>query len=380
MTIFGEILSTILDFSPIGNIKCGLEALSGYNSVTFEKLDDFDRAMCFVGMIPYVGNIVKKFAKTGKAMKRIKFVSEVAGGVDVLNDLKGINENYEDLKKAIKKEGSLIRLAERNISETFDFFRYDDGVTASSFRTFGTVICAIVSPIVNVPKNMCKQVYYGANHLLGKSDEQIEKSLDKLSQSYEKAKDKLIDKMIEKGMNVRFINDIVSPFKTVIDYYNIGSLSDEELERYLGFDHEKAFRYKNNDKKEIEQNKNRVPLEFSDPERAKQLNIQKFKDKQALDKAKDKIIKESAKKQKNNNKGNNGPIFPFGKIFPLFFLGNLFRNSFKILTDIFGNFWNKKFGDGNYGFHVCPYGCGRPIPNAFKGCTELLQAYPNYFN
>ena len=333
-----------------------------------------------MGMIPYVGNIVKKFAKTGKAMKRIKFVSEVAGGADALNDLKGIQENYEDLIEAIKKEGSLIRLAERNISETFDFFRYDDGVTASSFRTFGTVICAIVSPIVNVSKNMCKQVYYGANHLLGKSDEQIEKSLDKLSQSYEKAKDKLIDKMIEKGMNVRFINDIVSPFKTVIDYYNIGSLSDEELERYLGFDHEKAFRYKNNDKKEIEQNKNRVPLEFSDPERAKQLNIQKFKDKQALDKAKDKIIKESAKKQKNNNKGNNGPIFPFGKIFPLFFLGNLFRNSFKILTDIFGNFWNKKFGDGNYGFHVCPYGCGRPIPNAFKGCTELLQAYPNYFN
>ena len=37
MTIFGEILSTILDFSPIGNIKCGLEALSGYNSVTFEN-------------------------------------------------------------------------------------------------------------------------------------------------------------------------------------------------------------------------------------------------------------------------------------------------------------------------------------------------------
>ena len=68
-------------------------------------------------------------------------------------------------------------------------------------------------------------------------------------------------------------------------------------------------------------------------------------------------------------------------IFPLFgFLGNLFKNTFGILRDIFGNFWNKKFGDGNYGFHVCPYGCGRPIPNAFKGCTELLQAYPNYFN
>ena len=30
--------------------------------------------------------------------------------------------------------------------------------------------------------------------------------------------------------------------------------------------------------------------------------------------------------------------------------------------------------------HLCPYGCGRMIPDKFKGCTELLQAYPNYFN
>ena len=46
-----------------------------------------------------------------------------------------------------------------------------------------------------------------------------------MKQSYEKAKDKLIDKMIDTGLNVRFINDIVSPFKTVFDYYNIASLS-----------------------------------------------------------------------------------------------------------------------------------------------------------
>jgi hypothetical protein len=35
-------------------------------------------------------------------------------------------------------------------------------------------------------------------------------------------------------------------------------------------------------------------------------------------------------------------------------------------------------GEGD-GSHICPYGCGRQIPNGYKGCTELLQAIPNYF-
>ena len=29
--------------------------------------------------------------------------------------------------------------------------------------------------------------------------------------------------------------------------------------------------------------------------------------------------------------------------------------------------------------HICPYGCGREIPDHYKGCTELLKDYPNYF-
>jgi hypothetical protein len=29
--------------------------------------------------------------------------------------------------------------------------------------------------------------------------------------------------------------------------------------------------------------------------------------------------------------------------------------------------------------HICPYGCGRLTPNAYKGCTELLKDHPNYF-
>ena len=33
----------------------------------------------------------------------------------------------------------------------------------------------------------------------------------------------------------------------------------------------------------------------------------------------------------------------------------------------------------NRSTHVCPYGCGRQIPDGYKGCSELLQAEPNYF-
>ena len=44
MTIFGEILSLALDFSPIETFKNAIEGLSGYNMVTFEKLNDYEHA------------------------------------------------------------------------------------------------------------------------------------------------------------------------------------------------------------------------------------------------------------------------------------------------------------------------------------------------
>ena len=43
------------------------------------------------------------------------------------------------------------------------------------------------------------------------------------------------------------------------------------------------------------------------------------------------------------------------------------------------NFVNK-IGMKLAGEHICPYGCGRLIPDKYKGCTELLQAEPNYFS
>ena len=62
----------------------------------------------------------------------------------------------------------------------------------------------------------------------------------------------------------------------------------------------------------------------------------------------------------------------------VFNLGWTLKEEYQSFWD---NFWNKLFGKmGLYGFHTCPYGCGRPIPDAFKGCTELLQVFPDYFD
>ena len=49
--------------------------------------------------------------------------------------------------------------------------------------------------------------------------------------------------------------------------------------------------------------------------------------------------------------------------------------------DIIGVFDDDIRGGGGEGdgSHICPYGCGRQIPDGYKGCTELLQAKPNYF-
>ncbi len=44
------------------------------------------------------------------------------------------------------------------------------------------------------------------------------------------------------------------------------------------------------------------------------------------------------------------------------------------------DFVNKKGLKYSGGLHICPYGCGRFIPDEYKGCTELLQAKPNYFS
>ena len=53
-----------------------------------------------------------------------------------------------------------------------------------------------------------------------------------------------------------------------------------------------------------------------------------------------------------------------------------FRYGARILNS--PKFIDRRIND--VGEHICPYGCGRLIPDKYKGCTELLQAKPNYFS
>ena len=64
--------------------------------------------------------------------------------------------------------------------------------------------------------------------------------------------------------------------------------------------------------------------------------------------------------------------------------GNLLENGDSLDRYLF---WDKEvyyinfFGlfDLDEGKHKCPYGCGRMIPDNYKGCSELLRDYPDFF-
>ena len=100
-----------------------------------------------------------------------------------------------------------------------------------------------------------------------------------------------------------------------------------------------------------------------------------------MDKAKKKAIKDDLKKNKDQKPPFNFPFFGGGFLGGLFaFFHGLLGSFLWITMNNAMNYWKNKFGNGGYGFHTCPYGCGRPIPNSFKGCTELLAAFPDYFN
>ena len=80
---FGEVLSFGLDFVPgVGTTKGVYEGFAGKDSVTGEELNGFDRAMCFVGAIPLVGNVVKGVTKSNKAVKAISVTAKGAKWAD----------------------------------------------------------------------------------------------------------------------------------------------------------------------------------------------------------------------------------------------------------------------------------------------------------
>lgn len=68
-----DLVSCGLDWVPIvGDLKCGLEFITGRDAVTNEKLNGFERTMCAVGLIPLVGKFVKNSSKVKRVCKLAK--------------------------------------------------------------------------------------------------------------------------------------------------------------------------------------------------------------------------------------------------------------------------------------------------------------------
>ena len=77
----GHCASCGLDFVPfVGNAKGIYEGFSGRDAVTGEDIHGFDRAMCFVGAVPIVGNYAKGASRTARVVRR------VSKGISVRND------------------------------------------------------------------------------------------------------------------------------------------------------------------------------------------------------------------------------------------------------------------------------------------------------
>ena len=212
--------------------------------------------------------------------------------------------------------------------------------------------------------------------------------LERVDDAIDGVIDKLMSKKEENNFNVVFIGYFGSALSHALDHNCYYHLSKDGLEKIQGINNEAARRYRENKKHNKQNDPNGNNQNIDDKlNNMNKNNKNRYKDKKARDEAIDKIIKNDYNnknsKEINNNGNNNENFWDILKngidgIFSYF--GNLFFNSWWLLKENFMNYWSNKFGKGNYGFHICPYGCGRPIPNAFYGCSELLSAFPNYFN
>ena len=376
--IFGEILSFAGDLL-CGTVKSIAELVTGKDLITHEPLGYIGVACNIIGAIPILGAFLK--------VKNIRRCAKFAKGIiKVIRASKKPNEYITAWKKGkligkiygniIVETALAVKGFTQSICEIADYIRYDDGLVAAAIRTIDKAACSVAAPVINATQEVARNTYYYGGRLLGKSDEEMQQSLDKIDDTFSTKYDQIIDKLSTINYSGRFFGDIALSFSHVIAYANITSLSDEGLARIQGFNDEAARRYN--------QNKNKNNNISPDNPKWDEMNKQRAKSNRALDKAKRDAMKDDIRKNRDKEKNRISTIFPIaggwilGKLFDYFW--RLIKNSFWLMGRDFKNYWKEKFGGGGYGFHTCPYGCGRPIPDAFKGCTELLQAFPDYFN
>lgn len=386
--LFDQITSLILDFCPlVGTYKGLREAITGVEMITRDPLNPFERVMSAVGAIPFAGAFAKGFAKTAITVERISLVSKRAAQIDttftVCNSGYNIYKTYKEIKKKVL---IALREAEDDFCDAIDYVIYDDGLIATSARSVGDIGCTLISPAVDEVKTAAKIPAYGVGTVMGKNKDQIDDYAQRVNDAIDGVMNKFMDNIEKNNFNVVFIGYFASALSHAIDHGCYNHLSKEGLERVQGINNEAARRYKN---KSSQKNQNQNYDNLDDIlNNMNKRNRERYREHKSVEDAIKKVIKEDQKKnqsQRNNNaNGNNNSIFPdWLKYFmdPLFaYFSGMLSNLFRRLKYNFMNYWDKRFGQGNFGTHTCPYGCGRPIPNSFYGCSELLAVFPDYFN
>ena len=360
-----HILSFIADLSPIGTFKSAVELITGRDFISQEKLSKKERLLCIVGLIPVVGKAAQKIAvakNCTKLAKGIFHANRIVKAVNIGNNIK--KEGELEIEFALTVPYT-IRGWEDSLCDAADFIKYDNGLVATSLRIAGAVVCSFTAPFVYAVKSVAAISYYSSGYAMGRTKEEMDKYMKKMGDEFSSKYDKALEYLANGGYNARFLGDVGAAFGTVINYYNFASLSDEGFERVQGLQNEAARRYN-------ERKKRPGGNEYIKPNQKKwkEDNNERFRFNRGLEKAKQKAIEDDL--NKNKDKINN-----LGRLFG--FVACLFGCLWWIMKKNFMNYLKNKFGNGDYGFHTCPYGCGRPIPNSFKGCTELLSVFPDYF-
>ena len=338
----------------------------------------------------------------------------------------------------LQAENALLTV-QNAISDAADYIRYDDGFFATTARNINKGVSYVTSIPADAAKGIFKGSYYLTGRALGKSKQDLDSGLEWANNKIEQKIDQTMNYLSEKGVNTRFIQDSVSFIQNVSNYNSFFSLSKKGLKEYKAVTTEAKIRYKNqikdqaikNYKNSIEQiNKSLENLEkaknnqikaYQNEARTRIENIPKNKSSEYRKERIKKIKQKVEEKKRLNNKiyrhhrqeaiakknvANRDKISQLQQIQKenpsiqnSSFRRVLFNetkkaisngvsslmtrtyNLFSAVKDNTMSYISSKFFNRStsYGTHICPYGCGRPIPNAFKGCRELLAAYPDYF-
>ena len=195
-----HLISFVADLSPLGSFKSGVELLTGRNFITQEKLSGKERLLCAVGIIPYFGKAAQKIAMAKNSAKIAKGIYCGTKIVNIAN--KGINFNngkklYKEFRESIP---TTIRGMEDSLCEIADFIRYDDGLVAASIRTLDAIACSFAAPFIYGVKCTAAICYYGSGYGLGRTKEEMDKSLEKMGDTFSTKYDKAIDYLAQGGL------------------------------------------------------------------------------------------------------------------------------------------------------------------------------------